>query len=992
MLLNNTTAKTKTKMEKDKLNGFIRMEKPYDNYFINNKGKIYSSKRDIFLEPTKKELFEQLQLYSDNTSKNFKVCDLVAKYFLPKVPNKEEVWFKDNNVYNNDSNNLFFVNEKELRNYRNIFKAKILFENYENNGFKMMEKPFNIYCINNKGEIYNLALESKLATPIYKGSYIVKLAGVDKSSKTEFVENLVAKYFLNFGDKFKVWHNDKNKLNNNVANLRLVSEKEHSALEAGIEDPESELFGFKQMEEPYEDYYINNKGDIYSNKSKMMMNKSQNREYLCIHLKNKGKNKGYRIHDLVANYFLKKENNKDEKKNIVWHINENFHDNRVENLRYIDENELITLRDKVKIKNKLEELLDNGFVQMKEPFINYCVNNKGEVFSMTSNKFVSPDIKDYGYVVRLNDINKNIKWYTLHILVAEYFLPKKEDEILFDMVWHIDGNKFNCNVSNLKWITEADSYKLRASKNSEKNLDLTKFKRMDKPYDDYYINDKGEIYSGHKKEFKASYYDKERKCNVIRLYVGKSKSYQIAIHDLMAKYFLDKIEGKNIVWHKDYDKTNNDVENLMFVSEEEYENLNLKKNKEIMLNGELKDFVEIKNHGGYYYINKEGKIYSFYINDYLKPIISDYGYYTIILQKLNGEEKTFNYSVHRLVAEHFIEKIKDKPIVNHIDGNKKNPHIQNLEWTDYFDNALHAHATELHPKKKKVNDYVYYQLDDDKNVMKTFFSISDINDELDIKYDDDLRKIMKNKDENTKLFNYYWRREKINHDKYNDEIWKFANIGRDIDKYIEVSNYGRVRNVKTEHYYVLIKKGSYYRVSIKCGDKKFSYPVHRLVALSFLENKYGSNAHVDHINKDKINNHVSNLQWLSPKEHMKKDKGIPIVEVKDNGDIIYYETITEAAEEIMCNSGQISFAIKSWQYFRNSYWYKSSDFSEEKHNEKIKELNKKNEEKQKAKEQEKKKQKNYAKENEKRKEKIKNIKKKLKENICESSSESSSEN
>lgn len=58
--------------------------------------------------------------------------------------------------------------------------------------------------------------------------------------------------------------------------------------------------------------------------------------------------------------------------------------------------------------------------------------------------------------------------------------------------------------------------------------------------------------------------------------------------------------------------------------------------------------------------------------------------------------------VHRLVAEAFIPKIKGKNYVNHIDGNRLNNHVSNLEWCDHHKNNNHAFDNDLINSKHKV--------------------------------------------------------------------------------------------------------------------------------------------------------------------------------------------------------------------------------------------------------------------------------------------------
>jgi len=64
----------------------------------------------------------------------------------------------------------------------------------------------------------------------------------------------------------------------------------------------------------------------------------------------------------------------------------------------------------------------------------------------------------------------------------------------------------------------------------------------------------------------------------------------------------------------------------------------------------------------------------------------------------NGKRKW--YQTHRLVAVAFIPNPRNFPIVNHVDGDKKNCRYDNLEWCTYYDNHQHACDTGLHPSYK----------------------------------------------------------------------------------------------------------------------------------------------------------------------------------------------------------------------------------------------------------------------------------------------------
>lgn len=64
------------------------------------------------------------------------------------------------------------------------------------------------------------------------------------------------------------------------------------------------------------------------------------------------------------------------------------------------------------------------------------------------------------------------------------------------------------------------------------------------------------------------------------------------------------------------------------------------------------------------------------------------GYYRCSVQRLDGTWTS--QPVHRLVAKAFIPRTKNRDIVNHIDGNRTNNRIENLEWVTPKENVIHS--------------------------------------------------------------------------------------------------------------------------------------------------------------------------------------------------------------------------------------------------------------------------------------------------------------
>ena len=117
----------------------------------------------------------------------------------------------------------------------------------------------------------------------------------------------------------------------------------------------------------------------------------------------------------------------------------------------------------------------------------------------------------------------------------------------------------------------------------------------------------------------------------------------------------------------------------------------------IIIEKEIKDFEN-------YIIHSDGKVY----NKRGKSICEwkdNCGYLQVKLSK-NG--KWYYRRVHRLVTEAFIPNPNNLKQVNHIDGDKTNNDISNLEWCNNKENTKHGYENNLyHSKHRSIKIEVY---------------------------------------------------------------------------------------------------------------------------------------------------------------------------------------------------------------------------------------------------------------------------------------------
>lgn len=257
----------------------------------------------------------------------------------------------------------------------------------------------------------------------------------------------------------------------------------------------------------------------------------------------------------------------------------------------------------------------------------YEISDMGRLRNIKTNKIIAP-CKTSKYLIYRMQNKANVGRYMAHRLVACAFVDDPEDSDENNIVNHKDGNKFNNKASNLEWTT--------SSKNAIHSRQVLKQKKTLKTVICTDINGDEFIYEGVKNA-------------AIATGVGHTRLKQC----LSGK----RTDTDGLKWryqNSEHDFSTDSTENM----------------------------TPIEGFPGYF-INEEGKIYGVTKRRYLKHNMSE-EYPKVILYK---NAKPHCFYVHVLVAKTFIPNPKNKTVVNHIDENKSNCHVSNLEWVSHSENS-----------------------------------------------------------------------------------------------------------------------------------------------------------------------------------------------------------------------------------------------------------------------------------------------------------------
>jgi hypothetical protein len=256
-----------------------------------------------------------------------------------------------------------------------------------------------------------------------------------------------------------------------------------------------------------------------------------------------------------------------------------------------------------------------------------------------------------------------------------------------------------------------------------------------------------------------------------------------------------------------------------------------------------------------YEVSSAGQIRNKNTNKVLKPTIIN-GYSAVGLRVNN---KTIMSFLHRVVATNFLVCPNETFIVNHKDGCKTNNNLENLEWISQSENIKHAYRLKLNkPNSISVSQYTL-----DNVFVREYESLLDAEKETGV-LNGHISNVCRGIRGRKTAGGYIWA--------YTDYIPTTQPVpdGKIMTGYPNyiITNGGMVYNSRKNKYLALATKGGYKFALLSDGNGNKCFSVHRLVALLYLDNP-NNLPEVNHIDFDKTNNNVDNLEWISRSDNMK---------------------------------------------------------------------------------------------------------------------------